>query len=132
MYQHIASYVFNQHMPRFSYLRPTSPFFSSQTGDVSPEASRVKFQSAIDAQDAFSIRVFVQPAKPDSQQGQGQGQQRVGSSSDSGARRCLSLQFRCAHNSTMDSYMPLVRGRARGVGREGSGARSGGERGMGL
>ncbi|PNW70925.1 hypothetical protein CHLRE_17g739250v5 [Chlamydomonas reinhardtii] len=84
-------------------------FWSSfATGDVSPEASRVKFQSAIDAQDAFSIRVFVQPAKPDSQQGQGQGQQRVGSSSDSGARRCLSLQFRCAHNSTMDSYMPLV------------------------
>ncbi|KAG2454256.1 hypothetical protein HYH02_001289 [Chlamydomonas schloesseri] len=84
---------------------------SFATGDVSPEASRVKFQAAIDAQESFSIRVFVQPAAASSSSSSGTGAnpQDGGSSNGNGnGRRCLSLQFRCAHNSTVDTYMPLV------------------------
>lgn len=63
--------------------------------DSSPEATRLRFNSAVEAQEAFTLTVaYGGPGA------QGQGQD--------GGRRLVTLQFRCAHSSTVDSFMPLV------------------------
>ncbi|GLC39870.1 hypothetical protein PLESTF_000919300 [Pleodorina starrii] len=124
------------------------------TPDESPEASRLRYNSAIEAQESFSLSVcytadasaaattapapaasgsFSGGSRPGSMgaaagpgpgslgRGVGSGSMGSGSARGSGGlgsgaggggggggRRYITLQFRSAHSSTMDSYMPLV------------------------
>ncbi|KXZ50686.1 hypothetical protein GPECTOR_15g370 [Gonium pectorale] len=78
---------------------------SFTTSDGAPEASRVKLNSAIEGQESFTLAVVYNGAGASTP---GTVSDSTGNGGSAGGRRAISLQFRSAHNSTMDSYMPLV------------------------
>ncbi|GIL48868.1 hypothetical protein Vafri_5296 [Volvox africanus] len=89
------------------------------TSDESPEASRMRYNAAIEGQESFILSVCYTAAAASPAGPMSAGISLSGSRMDSdsscagltggeGGRRYINLQFRCAHSSTMDSYMPLV------------------------
>ncbi|GFR53121.1 hypothetical protein Agub_g15837 [Astrephomene gubernaculifera] len=84
------------------------------TPDDAPDSSRLKLASVIEGQQSFNLAVCYPPTSTSASfstssasstpAASGSG---VGAAGGSG-RRHITLQFRCAHNSTVDAYMPLV------------------------
>ncbi|KAG2489421.1 hypothetical protein HYH03_012059 [Edaphochlamys debaryana] len=71
---------------------------SFTTPDGTPESTRLRLSSAVEAQESFSLT--VRHTRSDT------GGSVPGAAS--GGRRTVTLQFRSAHTSTVDNYMPLV------------------------
>lgn len=82
---------------------PPSPCLLQTTDADSSDACRRRYAAAVDAQQSFDLTVVLADTPP-------------GAASTSAphcaapgqGRRFIRLQFRCAHNQTVDSFMPLV------------------------